>query len=60
MDYSTWTYNWNQKNLNEILNRSMDTRFKRLTLRLDSQPFRLGGSTASRSKPSAASATLKR
>lgn len=43
MDYSTWTRNWNQKDLDEILNRSMDTRFKRLTLRLDSQPFRLGG-----------------
>ncbi len=43
MDYSTWTRNWNQKDLDEILNRSMDTRFKRLTLRVDSQPFNLAG-----------------
>lgn len=43
MDYSTWTRNYNQKDLDEIYNRSMDTRFKRFTLRLDSQPLQLGG-----------------
>ena len=43
MDYSTWTRNYNQKDLDEIYNRSMDTRFKRITLRLDSQPLQLGG-----------------
>ena len=42
MDYSTWTRN-NQKDLDEIYNRSMDTTFKRITLRLDSQPLQLGG-----------------
>ena len=43
IDYSTWTRNYNQKDLDEIYNRSMDTRFKRITLRLDSQPLQLGG-----------------
>lgn len=43
MDYSTWTRNYNQKDLDEIYNRSMDTRFKRFTLRLDSHPLQLGG-----------------
>lgn len=43
MDYSTWTRNYNQKDLDEIYNRSMDTTFKRITLRLDSQPLQLGG-----------------
>ena len=43
MDYPTWTRNYNQKDLDEIYNRSMDTRFKRITLRLDSQPLQLGG-----------------
>ena len=43
MDYSTWTRNYNQKDLDEIYHRSMDTRFKRFTLRLDSQPLQLGG-----------------
>ena len=45
-DYSQpypWPRQWDKKELDEVLNRSMDTRFKRLTLRLDSQPFRLGG-----------------
>ena len=43
MDYSTWTRNYNQKDLDEIYNRSMDTTFKRITLRMDSQPLQLGG-----------------
>ena len=43
MDYSTWTRNYNQKDLDEIYNRSMDTQFKRFTLRLDSHPLQLGG-----------------
>ena len=36
-------YLWDKKVLDEIYNRSMDTKFKRLSLRLDSQPFNLGG-----------------
>ena len=43
MDYSTWTRNYNQKDLDEIYNRSMDTTFKRITLRMDSQPLQMGG-----------------
>lgn len=43
MNYSTWTRNYNQKDLDEIYNRSMDTTFKRITLRMDSQPLQLGG-----------------
>ena len=43
MDYSTWTRNYNQKDLDEIYNRSMDTTFKRITLRMDSQPLQIGG-----------------
>ncbi|MCG3358908.1 TonB-dependent hemoglobin/transferrin/lactoferrin family receptor, partial [Neisseria meningitidis] len=42
-DSSTLTRNYNQKDLDEIYNRSMDTRFKRITLRLDSHPLQLGG-----------------
>lgn len=38
-----YTYFWNQKDLDEIYNRSMNTRFKRISLRLDSQPFKLVG-----------------
>lgn len=60
MDYSTWTRNYNQKDLDEIYNRSMDTRFKRFTLRLDSHPLQLGGGdTACRLKLSSAAVILK-
>ena len=34
---------YDKKEIGEIFNRSMDTRFKRFTLRLDSQPLQLGG-----------------
>ena len=42
-DRFTLKRNYNQKNLDEIYNRSMDTTFKRITLRLDSHPLELGG-----------------
>lgn len=42
-DRFTLKRNYNQKDLGEIYNRSMDTTFKRITLRLDSHPLELGG-----------------
>ncbi len=42
-NYTTWETEYDKKEVGEIYNRSMDTRFKRFTLRLDSQPLQLGG-----------------
>ena len=42
-NYTTWETEYDKKEVGEIYNRSMDTRFKRITLRLDSQPLQLGG-----------------
>ena len=42
-NYTTWETEYGKKEVGEIYNRSMDTRFKRITLRLDSQPLQLGG-----------------
>ena len=42
-NYTTWETEYGKKEVGEIYNRSMDTRFKRITLRLDSQPIQLGG-----------------
>ncbi|HGX9748972.1 TPA: TonB-dependent hemoglobin/transferrin/lactoferrin family receptor [Neisseria meningitidis] len=42
-NYTTWETEYHKKEVGEIYNRSMDTRFKRFTLRLDSHPLQLGG-----------------
>nr|WP_101115800.1 TonB-dependent hemoglobin/transferrin/lactoferrin family receptor [Neisseria meningitidis] len=42
-NYTTWETEYHKKEVAEIYNRSMDTRFKRFTLRLDSHPLQLGG-----------------
>lgn len=42
-NYTTWETEYRKKEVGEIYNRSMDTRFKRFTLRLDSHPLQLGG-----------------
>lgn len=42
-NYTAWETEYHKKEVGEIYNRSMDTRFKRFTLRLDSHPLQLGG-----------------
>ena len=42
-NFTTWETEYDKKKVGEIYNRSMDTRFKRISLRLDSQPLQLGG-----------------
>lgn len=60
-NYTTWETEYHKKEVGEIYNRSMDTRFKRFTLRLDSHPLQLegGGDTACRLKLSPAAVILK-
>lgn len=59
-NYTTWETEYHKKEVGEIYNRSMDTRFKRFTLRLDSHPLQLGGGdTACRLKLSPAAVILK-
>ncbi|HEZ0755570.1 TPA: TonB-dependent hemoglobin/transferrin/lactoferrin family receptor [Neisseria meningitidis] len=42
-NYTTWETEYHKKEVGEIYNRSMDTTFKRITLRMDSHPLQLGG-----------------